>query len=273
MGPTARFVAAALAGVLLLGCSSANEPKAAGGGGSSAGTTATGGTAGAGGTHVGGSAAPGGWEGSGGGAGSGGGQATTEVFDPLTDSTLRAGEADKQVYGGSFTGDGWQATDGSSQLVIRLAQPRSNPGRLEIDVRNFDPKAQSTGAKHEIINLYSQANGSKDIFETQGSWWNVRSGTNYQADPMGIKFLSAVQGVATRLETRLPTAVPWDLAQTYRFAVDWNDTEITISLDGSPVQSHAWGVMTEPFEYVFIGTNNVYSAQVGPVYSNLRITP
>ncbi|MBW2529119.1 MAG: hypothetical protein JRI23_33385 [Deltaproteobacteria bacterium] len=245
----------------------------AAGGGAAGGGTATAGSAGAGGNHVGGSVATGGEHSTGGGGAAGGAPATTEVFDPLTDAALRAGEVDKQVQGGSFTSDGWQATDGSSQLVIRLAQPRGNPGRLEIDVRNFDPKAQSTGVKHEIINLYSQANGSKEIFETLGSWWNVRSGTNYLADPMGIKFLSAVQGVATRLETRLQTAVAWDLTQTYRFAVDWTDTEITISLDGSPVQSHSWGAMAEPFEYVFIGTNNVYSAQVGPVYSNLRIRP
>lgn len=196
---------------------------------------------------------------------------TQRISDPLTSAAMVAGEASKSERGGKFSARGWQATSGNSRLIIRLAQALSNPGTLTIDVTNFDPQSQSTGSKHQIINLYSQANGSQAIFNTEGAWWNLRTGSGYFGDPMKMKFLSATRGGNSRVETRLKHAVTWDKQRTYTFAVHWDRSGITVKLDGTTVVTHRWGALKERFEYVFLGTDNVYSAQPGPIYSNLRV--
>ena len=191
------------------------------------------------------------------------------MSDPLTGKGVTKGQKGKWVNGGKFTAKGWQATAGKSQIMIQLKSTLKSPGTLKIDVTNFDPVSQNAAAKHEIINLYTQQNGSKKIFNTKGSWWNIRTGTNYLKDPMDVKFLSALNG--TRHETRLKKKVTWNKTKTYTFTVSWKSTGITIFLDNQKVQTHAWGVMVESWEYVFIGTNNVYTGQKGPIYSNLRV--
>ena len=191
------------------------------------------------------------------------------LSDPLTGKGLIKGEKGKWVNGGKFTAKGWQATAGKSQIMIQLTTALKNPGTLKIDVTNFDPVSQNAAAKHEIINLYTQKNGSKAIFNTKGSWWNIRTGTNYLKDPMDVKFLSARNG--TRTETRLKKNVTWNKSKTYTFRVSWTSTGISIYLDNQKVHTHPWGTMVEAWEYVFIGTNNVYTGQKGPIYSNLRV--
>jgi len=191
------------------------------------------------------------------------------LSDPLISAAMTSGENGKWVKGGKFSSGGWLASDGKSQIMIQLKTALKNAGTVKIDVTNFAPLSQNTGEKHEIINLYTQKNGSKDIFNTKGSWWNIRTGTNYASDPMAIKFLSALNG--TRTETRLKTKVTWSKSKTYTFRVSWSSGGISIYLDSQKIQQHPWGNMVESFEYVFIGTNNVYTAQPGPIYSNLRV--
>ncbi len=190
------------------------------------------------------------------------------LHDPLTGAAKVKGEQGKWIQGGKFVPGGWQTTSGKSQIMIQAAVALQNPGSLQVDVTNFHPTSQVSGPKHEVINLYSQKNGSKAIFNTKGSWWNIRTGTGYLPDPMDIKFLSSVNG--TRTETRLKKAVTWDKTKKYTFSVTWGVGGITISLDGQQIVKHPWSSMVESFQYIFIGTNNVYTAQVGPIYSNLR---
>jgi len=191
------------------------------------------------------------------------------LSDPLTGKGVVKGEKGKWVKGGKFSTKGWQSTTGQSQIMIQLKTTLKTPGTLKIDVTNFDPLTQIHAAKHEIINMYTQANGSKKIFNTKGSWWNIRTGTNYTKDPMDIKFLSALNG--KRHETRIKNMVTLNKSKTYTFMVKWAKSGISIYLDNQKVHTHSWGTMVESWEYVFIGTNNVYTGQKGPIYSNLRI--
>ncbi len=189
--------------------------------------------------------------------------------DPLTDAAPEPGFDEKQVSGGSFSAAGWQTTGSSDQLRLRLAAPIHGPGHLEIDVDNFDPHTQYSGTKHQIVNMYTTADGSQAVFQTDEAWWNIRTGTNYST---GFKFLAAPNGGDSREEVRLMESASWDPADTHTFRVEWDDVEIHIYLDGSYLTTLGYEDRVQPLQYVFLGKDNVYGGQVGPIYSNLRVT-
>lgn len=183
--------------------------------------------------------------------------------------------SDFQNNNGEFIpGVGWQATSISSQLYLKFAQDLPTEGTFVIDVTNFNPVEQNQTDKQQIINLYSQAEGSKETYETDAAWWNIRTGTNYTLGEgmAGFKFLSAARGVDTREETRcIEDKSDWDVNDTYEFKVSWTTEDIYCYFDNLLVAEFDFTGQVEDFQYVFLGTDNVYQAQPGPIYSNLRI--
>jgi len=108
--------------------------------------------------------------------------------------------------GGTFIPDsGWQATTDQSQLTITLPEPLPLEGTMLINVTNFDPVSQNAfEIKQQIVNMYSHIyTNNKDIFETDGSWWNIRTGSYYSDGEglAGFKFLAAPRGIDSRGET------------------------------------------------------------------------
>jgi len=189
--------------------------------------------------------------------------------DPLTDDTTQSGFATKTVSGGSFSGAGWQVTDGFDQMVLALAAPIAGDGTLEIDVTNFDPAVQYTGTKHQVINLYTSGDGSQGVFESNEAWWNIRTGSNYGT---GLKFLAAGDGGDSREEVRLIESATWDPSDLHTWTVTWDAVEVQLWLDGAWLTTLPFDARVSPLQYVFLGKDNVYSGQVGPIYSNLRVT-
>ncbi len=189
--------------------------------------------------------------------------------DPLTNSSASNGFADKTVQGGSFSPAGWQATSGQDQLLLQLATPLGGSGSLSVDVTNFDPLSQFTGTKHQIINMYTSDDGSQGVFQTDEAWWNIRTGSNYGA---GFKILAAPNGGNSREEARLIENATWDPNQTYTFTVSWDAQHLAVYLDGVQLESLGFGGRARALEYIFIGRDNVYDGQVGPIYSNLCVT-
>ena len=193
----------------------------------------------------------------------------TTFTDPLTDSSVQPGFATKNVNGGTFSADGWQTTGGSDQLLLEMASPVYGDCTFEIDVTNFDPVTQYSGEKHQTINMYTSDDGSQAVFQTDEAWWNIRTGTNYYT---GFKFLAAPNGGDSREEHRLMESATWDPADLHTFKVEWDSLEIHIYLDGAYLWTASYDGRVQPLQYVFIGKDNVYSGQVGPIYSNLRVT-
>ncbi len=189
--------------------------------------------------------------------------------DPLTDSVVQDGFDEKHVSGGSFSAAGWQTTGGSDQLRLKLTHPIEGPGSFEIDVDNFDPHTQYSGDKHQIINMYTTNDGSQAVFQTDEAWWNIRTGNNYYT---GFKFLAAPNGGDSREEHRLMESATWDVADTHTFRVEWDDVEIHVYLDGTYLWTLGYADRVSPLQYVFLGKDNVYLGQIGPIYSNLRVT-
>jgi enediyne biosynthesis protein E4 len=176
--------------------------------------------------------------------------------------------------GAFLAGKGWEASNNASQLYIKLPENLPDEGTLIINVTNFDPIAQNQDDKQQIINLYSQNNGSKEIFDSQGSWCNIRTGHPYSDGPgmAGFKFLAAAYGIDTRDEERcIQSKNDWDLNDVYEFKIVWTPENITCYLDNVPMSTLPFRGQIEPFQYIFIGTDNVYTAQPGPIYSNFRI--
>jgi hypothetical protein len=194
---------------------------------------------------------------------------TLTYCDPLTDSVLQAGFSDKSVSGGRFTAAGWQTTGDNDQLLLAMNSPMSGDGVLEVEVSNFDPQSQYTGTKHQIINMYTSDNGSQDVFDTTEAWYNIRTGTNYGT---GLKFLAAPNGGDSREEARLIESASWDPNDVHTLRVEWDATDVRLYLNGSELVSLGFAARVQPLQHIFLGTDNVYSAQIGPVYSNLCIT-
>jgi hypothetical protein len=173
-----------------------------------------------------------------------------------------------------IAGKGWQAKTTTSQLFIALPKNLPAEGTLIIDVNKFNPVDQNAGDKQNIINLYSQRNGSKDIFETDGSWWNIRTGTGYSegAGMAGFKFLAAPRGIDSREEQRcIERKDDWRESLWYQFKVIWTREKIYCFFDGDLVSTLPFDGQIELFRYIFLGTDNVYTAMPGPIYGNLRI--
>ena len=189
--------------------------------------------------------------------------------DPLTSAALQPGFGDKLVSGGSFSAAGWQTTGGGDQLVLRLDAPIWSAGTLEIDVTNFDPVTQYTGEKHQIVNLYTSDDGSQGVFGTSEAWWNIRTGNNYGT---GLKFLAASEGGDSREEVRLIETASWNPADLHTWTVTWDEVDVHLSLDGAELTVLAFDGRVQPLQHIFLGKDNVYAGQVGPIYSNLRVT-
>ncbi|MEE2828779.1 MAG: NBR1-Ig-like domain-containing protein [Myxococcota bacterium] len=189
--------------------------------------------------------------------------------DPLTDGSLHDGFASKDVSGGSFSAAGWQTTGGFDQLLIELDTPITGDGTLEVDVTNFDPASQYSAPKHQIINLYTSDNGSQDVFASNEAWWNIRSGTGYGT---GVKFLASPLGGDNRSEVRLIENAAWSPSDTYTWTITWDDEDVSVLLDGNVLTTLPFDGRVQPLQYIFLGKDNVYVGQVGPIYSNLRVT-
>jgi len=189
--------------------------------------------------------------------------------DPLTDATLQPGFSDKSVWGGTFSAAGWQTTGSEDQIVLEMAAPVWGDCTVEIDVTSFDPVTQYAATKHQIINMYTSDLGTQAVFETDEAWWNIRTGTNYET---GLKFLAAPLGGDSREEKRLIQSASWDPTDLHTWTVTWDDAEVDILLDGAWLWTLPFDGRVHPLQYLFIGKDNVYVGQVGPVYSNLRVT-
>jgi hypothetical protein len=189
--------------------------------------------------------------------------------DPLTSATSPFGFASKTVSGGSFSSQGWQTTGGQDQLLIELDSPIWGDGTLEIDVTNFDPASQYGSTKHQIINLYTGNDGSQAVFATNQAWWNIRTGTNYGT---GVKFLASPLGGDNRHEERLIESASWNANDVHTWTVTWDADDISILLDGSVLTTFSFSGRVQPLQYIFLGKDNTYVGQVGPIYSNLRVT-
>ena len=194
---------------------------------------------------------------------------TATFCDPLTASSIHDGYGEKMVDGGSFTAEGWQTTGDDDQLRLMLSTPISGPGSLEVDVTNFDPSTQYAATKTQIINMYTTENGSQDVFDTDEAWWNIRTGTNYGT---GLKFLAAPNGGDSREEGRYLEDDTWVPDDVHRFRVDWSAGVVDLFLNGLHIESFPYAGRVQPLQYVFLGRDNVYGAQVGPVFSNLCVT-
>ena len=189
--------------------------------------------------------------------------------DPLTEATLQPGFDEKIVNGGVFSAAGWQTTTGNDQLRLTLTNPVYGDGAFEIDVTHFDPVTQYTGQKHQIINMYTSTDGSQAVFNTDEAWWNIRTGTNYYT---GFKFLASPLGGDEREEVRIMESATWDPADLHTFRVEWDSVDIDIYLDGVHLETLDFDGRVQPLQVVFVGKDNVYLGQVGPIYSNLRVT-
>ncbi|RPI03574.1 MAG: T9SS C-terminal target domain-containing protein, partial [Calditrichaeota bacterium] len=80
------------------------------------------------------------------------------------------------------------------------------------------------------------------------------------------------KGIDSRDEERcIESKTDWNLKETYQFKVVWDTERAYCFFNGQQVSVLPFAGQVEPFLYCFLGTDNVYQAQPGPIYSNLRL--
>ncbi len=202
------------------------------------------------------------------------------LFSAKLDHLLKSDLCTMINSGGEFIeNQGWQATTVESQLFIELHEQLPFEGTFIVHAENFDPQNQNVRGKQQIIDLYSCECGDKDIFYTDGSWCNIRTGRRYlwlKNDSLAyFKFLAAPRGLDTRLEVRcFDAAHDWDPTHKYEFKITWNRNRILCFMDGTEYANLEFEGQIEPFKYIFIGKDNIiwgYGAQPGPIYSDIEI--
>lgn len=178
---------------------------------------------------------------------------------------------------GVFTAQGWQSTQTTSQLFITLPKGLPFEGTLSVKVTNFDPFNQNIATKQPIIDLYSNPCGNKEIYETDGAWFHLISGTNYvsgKPNEAGFKLWAASKGVGSKEEDRLMHDAIWDPRHTYEFKFIWSGSKLYFLVDGVEEVQLPFSGQVEKFRYIFLGKDNLmwgYMAQPGPIFSDLRI--
>jgi len=177
---------------------------------------------------------------------------------------------------GRFGASGWQSLSPGSQLLITLPEGLPLEGTCSVRVSNFDPCEQNVSEKQPIINLYSQPCGNKEIYETDGGWFHLISGTLYQTgdETAGFKFWAAPRGVESKTEEEVMLEARWNPARSYEFTFVWDRSTLFFLVDGVERMRLAYAGQVEPFRYIFLGKDNLtrgYTAQPGPVFSDLRL--
>lgn len=194
---------------------------------------------------------------------------------PLNSSSSKDGIV-LQNTSGVFTDQGWQSTNASSQLFITLPEGLPLEGTFTVNVSNFDPYTQNINLKQPIIDLYSQPCGNKDIYETDGAWFHLISGTGYLSGvpgEAGFKLWAAPRGVGSKHEDRVMQDTRWDINHTYEFKFVWSGSRLYFFVDGQLKKDLPYSGQIEPFRYIFLGKDNLiwgYTAQPGPIFSNMR---
>ncbi len=64
----------------------------------------------------------------------------------------------------------------------------------------------------------------------------------------------------------------WNVSDIHRFRVEWDSAELSLYLDDAHLETLSYHGRVSPLQYVFLGRDNVYEGQVGPIYSNLCVT-
>lgn len=204
-------------------------------------------------------------------------QARTQI---LVDSLIQSTQG--VMIGGEFdSAGGWMPVEWSDMLIYDLGDHILS-GRMEIDIRNFDPATQNSESRHHILSMFSDSLGDHNsplhIMDgsTEHSVWDVHTGTNYDG---GLKLLTSA---GNKLETYSLNHV-WNKDSTYHFTVIWDQYRVDLLIDSVLILSNT-NIRNYALRYLFVGRdfthsldintgrpNNEYSAQIGPIYSNLAV--
>ncbi|HOT97687.1 MAG TPA: hypothetical protein PLG50_11450 [bacterium] len=197
---------------------------------------------------------------------------------PLTSATPRDKETIRNLDGVFDAERGWHATQTTSQLQILLSQSLPLEGTLAVKVTNFNPAIQWVDdLKLHVINLYSRLYpNNKDIFDTDGAWIQIRTGSGYSAGSgmAGFKVLAAARGISSRNEFTCLEDYIWKLGRIYEFRIAWTRSKVYVALDNAWLTTLNFSGQIEPFNYILLGRDNLiygYCAQVDPWYFDLRV--
>ena len=216
------------------------------------------------------------------------------LSDPLNGSTVG-----RQTGGQFVSGGGW-TVKGDGERIIWDLPPMPANGRFEIDIRNFNPPQQVTGAHNVFLGLWATLFTSRDKVadaadRVDADNYEIRMGTAW-----GTKFKLEIHATGKAEVLVWEPFKVYDPARTYHYKIEWRDGKVTTWLDDrelvfagkvyphpgvlipegadEPVPAAAQvdgePVVFDNLNFAHIGTAPYFNGPgtAGPIYSNLKIT-
>ncbi len=221
--------------------------------------------------------------------------------DPLNsstfDSTTNANV--KRSFDGpssNFTGTSWKPRNSKANLVGDLVEYDLSRyitrGRLEIDVKQFEPAAQNDTddrrQRHHVLAMFRQPWGGHHVVESTDTFWDLHTGKNYNG---GIKFMTNTYYSCDEVQTVVPGGpndkVKWVKSNIpYHFKVVWDDNSVDFYRNDTLIASN---LIQNPMElrYLYVGRDRTVSGDTatqfqsnqyptmsdadGPIYSNVLV--
>jgi len=88
----------------------------------------------------------------------------------------------------------------------------------------------------------------------------------------GFKLNSRSDGATqTRQEVRAMQSATWNLGSAYEVKIVWTNANIFCLVNGVKKAESPFVGQIEKFRYIFLGTDNQYVGQPGPVYFDMKI--
>ena len=132
-------------------------------------------------------------------------QSVEVVLEDMLDNSSLASRT-----GGEFHSQGgWQVTGKDDMLVYDLERYVES-GTLEVHIRNFDPREQSTKQRHHFLSMFRNPWGSHHVVENSETVWDLHAGFKYRP---GIKILSWTEDNIEHATTVLNT---WNKSREYK---------------------------------------------------------
>lgn len=177
---------------------------------------------------------------------------------------------------GSFSDRGWQSLqDGydGSRLLITMKDRMPQSATLEWSLKNYNPAIQSTSNREHLFFMTSSSDENERYYN-DGSWFFLRTGTSYvnEDGSTSMKIDVGAKGVDTRVERFVFENKQWDVNETYRFKIIYDNNYIWVYFDDQLLITLDFPGQVKRFNQISFAGDGEYPSIAGPIFSDFSIS-
>ncbi|MBN1480095.1 Ig-like domain-containing protein [candidate division KSB1 bacterium] len=177
---------------------------------------------------------------------------------------------------GQFSAQGWQGLVGGadgSRLVVTTKNRLPQSATVEWIVKNFNPAIQTIENREHLFLMTSSEN-EDERYQNDGSWVFLRTGKSYVgADgSCSMKIDVGTRGVNVRVERHILSGKMWEINETYRFKLVYDNTFMWLYLNDQLIIQVDFPGQVKRFNQLYFGGDSVYASVFGPIFSDLKIS-